>query len=304
MENTNLIKIVTHNGPFHCDEAMAVAICTYASEETDYQLVRTRDPMVIKYGDIVLDVGGEYDPEVDRFDHHQPAGAGQRITGVEYATAGIVWKKYYGEVIKEYLKTTRLINPLLDYHEVRDMVDDLVLSPIDDIDNGASPEGLSFSSVVSGYNLDDPFSDLQDTAFIKAVNLCKELLTNSLRRVVGELNGRSYLLAEIDSQQGYDYLLLDRHVAWTNSGGVILRKGYKYVVYPSGGAWRVQAVSPRKSGLNAHPKEWRGLEHSALEEVTGVSGATFCHRAGFICGATSQTAAIELVHLSILNKAK
>lgn len=34
-------------------------------------MVRTRDPERLAECDVVVDVGGEYDPERHRYDHHQ-----------------------------------------------------------------------------------------------------------------------------------------------------------------------------------------------------------------------------------------
>ncbi|KAL8392567.1 hypothetical protein RB595_002672 [Gaeumannomyces hyphopodioides] len=66
------VTIGTHNGHFHADEALAVYmlrqhIPTYAGAA----LVRTRDPAVLSGCHTVVDVGGEYDPDRLRFDHHQ-----------------------------------------------------------------------------------------------------------------------------------------------------------------------------------------------------------------------------------------
>ncbi|MCP5078559.1 MAG: MYG1 family protein, partial [Psychromonas sp.] len=53
--------IVTHDGNFHADDVFSIAAlkCVFPS----FNLIRTRDAEIIKQGDIVLDVGGEYDPE-------------------------------------------------------------------------------------------------------------------------------------------------------------------------------------------------------------------------------------------------
>lgn len=37
----------------------------------DAEVVRTRDPELLAECDVVVDVGGEYDPERHRYDHHQ-----------------------------------------------------------------------------------------------------------------------------------------------------------------------------------------------------------------------------------------
>lgn len=37
----------------------------------DAEIIRTRDPAELAKCDIVVDVGGEYDPKKHRYDHHQ-----------------------------------------------------------------------------------------------------------------------------------------------------------------------------------------------------------------------------------------
>ena len=86
------MKIVTHNGHFHTDELMAVAVLLL--KFPDAEVVRTRDEKIIKQADIAVDVGQIYDPASTRFDHHQPGGARKRENGIPYASFGLVWKEY------------------------------------------------------------------------------------------------------------------------------------------------------------------------------------------------------------------
>ncbi|KAI2624965.1 metal-dependent protein hydrolase [Hypoxylon sp. NC1633] len=65
------IKIGTHNGHFHADEALAVYMLRQLPTYATATLVRTRDPAVLQTCHTVVDVGGEYDPARHRYDHHQ-----------------------------------------------------------------------------------------------------------------------------------------------------------------------------------------------------------------------------------------
>ena len=64
-------KIGTHNGTFHCDEVFACYMLKTLPEYKEAEIVRSRDPQVLRECDIVVDVGGEYDPSTHRYDHHQ-----------------------------------------------------------------------------------------------------------------------------------------------------------------------------------------------------------------------------------------
>lgn len=63
--------IGTHNGSFHCDEALGIALLRRTSEFEGAKIVRTRDQEALDKCDVVLDVGGVYDAVARRFDHHQ-----------------------------------------------------------------------------------------------------------------------------------------------------------------------------------------------------------------------------------------
>ncbi|OJD19264.1 hypothetical protein AJ78_00794 [Emergomyces pasteurianus Ep9510] len=63
--------IGTHNGHFHADEALAVYLLRLLPTYNTSPLVRTRDPALLASCHTVVDVGGEYDPARNRYDHHQ-----------------------------------------------------------------------------------------------------------------------------------------------------------------------------------------------------------------------------------------
>jgi uncharacterized UPF0160 family protein len=60
------MKIGTHNGVFHCDEALACAMLKILPKYQDAQIVRSRDQKVLDTCDIVVDVGGVFDPKTHR----------------------------------------------------------------------------------------------------------------------------------------------------------------------------------------------------------------------------------------------
>lgn len=64
-------KIGTHNGTFHCDEALACFMLKQLPEYKHADIVRTRNPEELSNCDVVVDVGGVYDADKHRYDHHQ-----------------------------------------------------------------------------------------------------------------------------------------------------------------------------------------------------------------------------------------
>ncbi|KAI5922749.1 metal-dependent protein hydrolase [Camillea tinctor] len=65
------VRIGTHNGHFHADEALAVYMLRQLPTYAGASLVRTRDPAQLAECHTVVDVGGEYDASRNRYDHHQ-----------------------------------------------------------------------------------------------------------------------------------------------------------------------------------------------------------------------------------------
>ncbi|KAH7715899.1 Protein C27H6.8 [Aphelenchoides avenae] len=63
--------IGTHNGKFHCDEVFACYLLKKLPEFKNHAILRSRDPEVLGTCELIVDVGGIYDHEKKRYDHHQ-----------------------------------------------------------------------------------------------------------------------------------------------------------------------------------------------------------------------------------------
>src|SRR3989344_1960572 len=123
MKNSKKI-LVTHNGSFHADDVFACAALSFVlgCEGVPFEIIRTRDEDIITKADYVFDVGGIYDAEQNRFDHHQPGGAGKRSNGIEYSSLGLVWNKF-GEKLAGSVRA-------------REVIEKRLCAPIDAWDNG------------------------------------------------------------------------------------------------------------------------------------------------------------------------
>ena len=88
--------IATHSGSFHCDEALACWLLRRTPEFADASILRTRDPEKIAEADIAVDVGAEYDPARNRFDHHQ-RGFEETFSpqhSIKLSSAGLVYDSF------------------------------------------------------------------------------------------------------------------------------------------------------------------------------------------------------------------
>ncbi|OTB09185.1 hypothetical protein M426DRAFT_316476 [Hypoxylon sp. CI-4A] len=98
------VKIGTHNGHFHADEALAVYMLRLLPTYTNSQLIRTRDPALLQTCHTVVDVGGEYDASANRYDHHQRTFT-TTFPGrpTKLSSAGLVYKHFGKAIIAQHL---------------------------------------------------------------------------------------------------------------------------------------------------------------------------------------------------------
>ena len=68
--------VATHSGSFHADDVFGVGILMGVFPS--HTLVRTRHDALIDAADFAVDVGGIWDADTGRFDHHQRGFNGAR----------------------------------------------------------------------------------------------------------------------------------------------------------------------------------------------------------------------------------
>ena len=93
------------DGSFHCDEALGCFLLHQTKAYADATIVRSRDPEVLSGCDVVIDVGATYEPEKNRFDHHQRGF--EEVFGHGFVTklssAGLVYKHFGSEIVANVL---------------------------------------------------------------------------------------------------------------------------------------------------------------------------------------------------------
>jgi hypothetical protein len=101
-----LAPIGTHSGHFHCDEALACGLLRILPAYADRKVLRTRDSDVLARCHTVVDVGGVFNCEKRRFDHHQRGFEEffPERTLSKLSSAGLVYKYYGKEVIQVLAK--------------------------------------------------------------------------------------------------------------------------------------------------------------------------------------------------------
>src|ERR671921_1119446 len=126
------MKVVTHSGRFHADDVFAAAILEAALDSVE--LVRSRDREVIAAADLVFAVGGIYDAESRRYDHHM-RDLPRRPDGMPYSSVGLIWRDFGRSALPD-------LAPGIqdgDIEAVWRTIDDELILVIDQADNGIGP---------------------------------------------------------------------------------------------------------------------------------------------------------------------
>lgn len=294
----NKKKLITHNGSFHSDDIFAAATLSLLLEKSgeSFEIIRTRDPEIIKTGDYVFDVGGVYDENINRFDHHQKGFEEKRSNGIIYSSFGLVWKKFGVDLVGS--------------QDIADILDKKLTAPIDASDNGIDLVENKYD--VSPYFLQYFFFSMnptwnekkleKDEMFLKCIDIAKMILSREI------IQAEHFILAEEKIKEDYEnskdkrIIILNKDYSYEN----ILNKFTEpiFVVYPRTDniSWGVKAIreDPKnfKNKKNL-PKDWGGLMNEELQNITGVEDAIFCHKALFMAVAKSKEGAIKLANLAL-----
>jgi uncharacterized UPF0160 family protein len=282
--------IVTHNGNFHADDVFSVA--ALKSIFSSFTLIRTRDLEIIAKADIVIDVGGEYDPENGRFDHHQRGGAGERDNGIPFSSLGLIWQKYGLEICN-------------GNQDVANALDAGLVSTIDAIDCGhvkGVSEGISLSQTISMFNPTWQEDSHFDTCFDEAVDFASRVLTRFIAAASGGISAKTIVATAIENAQDPRVIVLEKYTPWKRTVHALADKAL-YMIYPSQtGQWRIQTVPIEPGSFEDRrplPKEWAGLSDKALQDVTGIDDAMFCHNGLFIAGAESFESTMKMAAMAL-----
>ena len=289
--------IVTHNGNFHPDELFAIATLQLYLRPNNTKIVRSRDKDTINNADWVVDVGGVYNPGKHRFDHHQP-GAPVREDGTPYSSFGLVWREY-GHIVA-------------GSRDVSQVIERVLVKPIDAGDNGVSLYDLKFSdlSPFELYNVIDLFRPVWgsdedvDKCFTNALLFVRGLLERMIKKEHSKLIQKKvaerYYLASEDKT----VIVCEENIS---PDFFIKFPDVKVIVYKTNRDseifWKAQAVRKTEHGFDIRakfPESWGGLSGGELERVSGISEAVFCHRGLFLFVARTRAAAIAAAHKAVV----
>jgi len=266
-----LRSLGTHDGTFHADEVVACSLLLLFNCIDRDKVIRSRDPALLSQCEYLCDVGGIYDPACKRFDHHQ-IGYQEGLS-----SAGMVLL---------YLKQQGIID-----HKIYDAFNRTLVSGVDAHDNGHAvvEQGVcTFSQVITNFV---PFvygatSEEIERAFFEAVDFTHGHLKRFLdrNRYIEQCRGE----VEKAMKSRERVLVFDRSLPWMDlffdMGGE--KHPALFIIMPVGSHWKLRGIPPNlKERMKVRlplPASWAGLIGQELENVSGVSGAIFCHKGKFI----------------------
>jgi uncharacterized UPF0160 family protein len=321
------LQIATHSGTFHCDEVVAVSMLKMLVNN-NYNLTRSRDQTKLDASDIVVDVGGVFDPATCRFDHHQ-RGFEEYFTDAyttksKLSSAGLIYKYFGRQLLKETFNCPeRFVDRV--YAKI---YDNFILS-IDAIDNGVNIADeprysikTDLASRVSRLNpswLEDGVVD-ENERFLQAVEIATEEINAQVKGLVELwLPARRIVEDAIDAR--FDFhpsgriISLPQFCPWIehlfdieeeSASGLGKRKLEAEIIYcifgDQTGQYRVRAVPKHRGSFENRlslPENLRGLRDDEVSEIAGIPYLIFVHHSGFIAGAKTAEAAKKLAELGI-----
>lgn len=294
---------VTHSGSFHADDVVAAVLLKLAGELDEYSaVVRSRSADDFVRGDIVFDVGGEYDPARGRYDHHQRGQSGQFWEdGTPLSSAGLIWQQY-GEVI-------------CPHAFMRDYILDMWIRPVDADDNGTLRDVPAncrhVSTIIGELNpcWNDPAADV-DAAYAQACEIVEPLLRASLKRAAAAMDAHEHVAAAIKKCAGDEVLVMDSFCPWKGSFHALEAQyapgqKFKFAIYPADEAqssWKIYQIPVAKGSFEGRadlPEPWGGLREDELRKISGIADARFVHPNLFCGAADSFEGAMAMVQVAL-----
>lgn len=293
-KNIEEANCITHNGTFHCDEVFSTIMFSKLLPEV--VVCRTSDLEKAREDQYIYDVGG------GELDHHQFGGNGERENGVKYSSCGLVWKKYGKEIIKKYT------NDNID--EIWQMLDKYLVQCIDAGDNGQIPDIdtnyrlVQVASIIAEFNPTWDEEIDSDIKFQEALQLAQIVFENSIKNTISKVKAKGKVeQAIIDAKDGI--MTLEKFLPWKEvllESTTTKAKLINFVIFPSNrGGYNIYTVPEKLGSFTSRklfPKEWAGLKDKALQKVTSVDTARFCHNKCFICAVDTKEDALKLAKIA------
>lgn len=296
------IKVITHNGLFHADECMAIAmLMNTAAKDIEFKIMRTRDRDLIDKSDAdyILDVSGTDKSNMNmckdqwHIDHHFKEQQVIMNNGVIASTAMLVAKNLYSEELFEAMRIE-----FLDYLSAND--------------NGQDIQGLNDSGISRIVSMHNPTwqerkefegSDFETAKFNEAIDICSAYLDRFIMNYIAE-NDAKEIINDAAEHALFNTLVLPDNtsdIPWKAEVCKYNKKHTKKIRFVvskhNSGYWNLLTVptEPNKfDQIVSVPEAWKGKhDQELIDEISNTlstdecsfdcaKDAVFCHASGFM----------------------
>lgn len=243
-----MTNIITHAGQFHADEVTAIALLSMVSDKIN--VTRTfdiTDDMRNDPDTLVLDIGGDYNPNMGMFDHHHnPSSLATNILILDYIKDDLCSVLGVSDIQRKFI-----VNLKNDF-----------MYGVSHIDNGVIlindlPQVGIYSSIISGFN-----------AFSGGFNTALEYAKLTLKSVIETAKSKAY-----GEQKWNDQVTFNGKVATYDFSDIIVGWGdhaikddiYMLITPNARGGYQVMSRSTKELKLPKHKDQ------------------SFLHNSGFMC---------------------
>ncbi|WP_050525811.1 MYG1 family protein [Pseudorhodobacter aquimaris] len=299
-----ITHLVTHSGGFHADEVLSSVVLTRLFPQAVLCRSRERQWISPQSDRIIYDVGGDYDPAAQIFDHHQRPGP-LREDGQPFSSFGLIWA-HYG---RDYLTTLGV--PADQVEAIHHKFDTNFVLPIDLLDNGAmEPSVAGPLSILTLPTLlgslkpvfDDVLPTANDDAFFTALPIARQFVEAQIRNLAAKARAVGIVKEAIAKAGSSPILELPMGMPYRSVLDQAEADHILFVVHPRGDDWTLGGIKLSGDTFDQRadlPAAWAGLTDEALEAASGVKGAKFCHNARFIAVATTREAILEMARIAV-----
>jgi uncharacterized UPF0160 family protein len=312
-------RIAVHDQTFHADDTLAIYFLLQTAEFRDSEVIRTRDPQVYESCDCVVDVGGVYDHERRRYDHHQP-GCEEAFPRslVPFASCGLVYRHFGQEVLSNILqrRSVEVAEDALAF--LYESLYFQFIQEIDATDNGisqvpatVSPRYENCTGITTRIKMKNPHWKSEnrdaDEAFGQAIEYIgrefEGLVYHSVQYGLKELEmtqagfGSRFGLDEsgeiMEIPRFFTYLTYLKRIEGDSAQ-------VNFVIYPrEDGTWTIRGVGSGRGFELRKGLPHAGVSPKELSELTSIPGAIFSHKNALITIFDNRSHALEFAKYAV-----
>ena len=250
-----------------------------------------------------------------RHDNTVPARHDNTVSGVGYASAGLVWAAHGAAYVQAWATAHGQGLDDGSLHDVVRSIDQSLVQYLDIVDTGqgdVAPGIFGLSALIAQLNthwLEEQGLDLAAKAqlleqrFREGIAITRKFLDHAISKKVAQIRAVDIVRQSPRLQGGRVLHLQEGGMPWTQ---VVLAEMPEvlFVIYPDsdGNQYQLKTVPVAAGSFETRkdlPASWAGLRDAELAAVTGVQDSVFCHLNLFIGGARSFAGAVKLAELAL-----